>query len=195
MDAIATRIIEQDGQSFRICIYPDTDATNPLEDMDEMGAILSLNRRHFNFDPAGVDEALQGNPDAVPLSYYEHGLCLWSVGGELPAPCRCRWDCVSLAGVWLPDVMTLEAARNYGGRTRQHFMRKRARQACEVYTQWCNGDVYGYEIASVIACGHCGAQHTESVDSCWGFYGQDDCLAEAIAALDAKSADNTRISC
>ena len=85
----------------------------------------------------------------MPLSYYEHGLCLWSVAGELPAGARCPWDSVAFAGVWLPDAETLASARNYGGRTRRHFMRKRARQACDAYTQWCNGDVYGYEIERV----------------------------------------------
>ncbi len=185
MDAIETRTVERDGQTYRIRIYADTDAANPLEDWDEMGAILSLNRRHRNFDPAGIEEAISTNPDAVPLSYYEHGLCLWSVAGELPAVCRCRFDSVSFAGVWLPNALTLESARNYGGRTRLHFMRKRARQACEAYTQWCNGDIYGYQIERISACACCGSEDSESVDSCWGFYGLDTCQSEAESAAAA----------
>ena len=86
MDAIETETIELGGQTYRITIYPDGDSSNPLEECSEMGTILSLNRRHVNFDPRGVEEALEGNADSVPLSYYEHGLCLWSVAGELP--CR-----------------------------------------------------------------------------------------------------------
>src|SRR4051812_40850869 len=112
MEAIETKTIEQDGQTYRIRIYPDTDASNPLEDWDEMGTILSLNGRHINFDPDGVDEAIRNNPDSVGLSYFEHGLCLWSVAGELPTACRCPWDSVSFAGVWLPDAETLESAKN-----------------------------------------------------------------------------------
>ncbi len=100
MDAIETKTVEQDGQTYRISIYADPDAPNPLKDWSEMGTILSLNRRHSNFDPAGVEQAIEHNPDAVPLSYYEHGLCLWSVAGELPLAARCRWDSVSFAGVW-----------------------------------------------------------------------------------------------
>jgi hypothetical protein len=144
MDAIETRTVEKDGQTYRISVYAGTCAPNPLKDWDEMGTILSLNHRHCNFDPGGIEAGIRNNPDAVPLSYYEHGLCLWSVAGELAAECRCRWDSVSFAGIWLPDGLTLASARHYGGRTRHHFMRKRARQACEVYTQWCNGEIYGY---------------------------------------------------
>ena len=76
-----------------------------------MGTILSLNRRHRNYDPAGVEDAIERNPDAVPLSYYEHGFCLWAVAGELPPQARCPWDSVTLAGVWLPDADTLASAQ------------------------------------------------------------------------------------
>jgi hypothetical protein len=183
MDSIKTITIEQAGQTYRITVYADEDAANPLEDWDEMGSILSLNRRHRNFDPGGIDDAIATNPDAVPLSYYEHGLCRWCVAGELAAGCRCPWDSVDFAGIWLPDALTLESARNYGGRTRQLFMRKRARQACEIYTQWCNGEVYGYQVERITACDCCGEEKAEPVDSCWGYYGLDYCLSEAREAI------------
>ena len=124
----------------------------------------------------------------MPLSYFEHGLCLWSVAGELPAGCRCPWDSVAFAGVWLPDAETLSSARNYGGRTRRHFMRKRARQACEAYTQWCNGEVYGYEVEQLSACDHCGTERATIIDSRWGCFGLDYCLSEARASIGHSSA-------
>jgi hypothetical protein len=193
MDAIKTETVEHGGHSFRIRVYYDADAPNPLEeDWSELGTILSLNRRHANYHPGSVDELLEDHPDAVPLSYYEHGLCLWSVAGELPAHLRCPWDSVGIAGFWLPDAETLESARNYGGFTRRMFMRKRARQACDVYTQWCNGEVYGYEVERMAACGTCHAEQAEPLDSCWGFYGLEDCLSEARGSLGLASAGPER---
>jgi hypothetical protein len=183
MDAIETNSIERDGQIFRIAIYPDGDAPNPLEEWDEMGTILSLNRRHRNFDSAGVEEAIEHNPDAVPLSYFDHGRCQWAVAGELPPGARCPWDSVAVAGVWLPDAGTLESAQRYGGRTRRQFMRIRARQACLAYTQWCNGGVFGYEIRRLVVCGKCRGEGSEPVDSCWGFFGIDACRAAAGLAM------------
>jgi hypothetical protein len=185
MDAIHTETLEAHGQTYRIRITPDTDVANPLEDYSAMGMILSLSSRHVNFDPEGIEDAIRHNVDAVPLSYYEHGNCLWSVAGELPLGARCRFDSVEFAGVWQPDAETLDSARNYGGSTRRQFMRRRAGQACEVYSQWCNGDVYGYEIERVAICPHCGEESTEAVDSCWGFYGLDECLSEANNMLAA----------
>ena len=128
--AIATETVEQDGQTFRIAIYHDADAPNPLEEWDEMGTILSLNRRHVNFDPDGIDAAIESNPDAVPLSYFEHGLCLWSVAGELPAGARCPFDSVvrRCLAARRPDA---GIGLHHGGRTRWHFTT--CRQA-EAYT-------------------------------------------------------------
>jgi hypothetical protein len=186
MNPIETETVERDGKTYRIRIYPDADVPNPLEDWSEMGSIISLSHRHANFDPAGVEDAIEHNPDAVPLSYFEHGQCRWSVAGELPAGCHCPFDSVRFAGVWLPDAETLESARNYGGFTRRMFMRKRARQACDAYTQWCNGEVYGYEIERVTACGHCGSEQASVIDSLWGCYGLDYALSEARAAIPAS---------
>jgi hypothetical protein len=98
---------------------------------------------------------------------------------------RCPFDSVSFAGLWLPDALTLQSARNYGGRTRCHFMRKRARQACDAYTQWCNGEVYGYEVERISACPGCGSDQAEAVDSCWGFFGLGECLRAATATVAA----------
>ena len=187
MDAIESKTIMAGGHTYRISLYPDEDASNPLDEMSEMGTILSLNRMHRNFDPAGVDAAIDSNPDAVRLSYYEHGRCLWSVAGEAPADARCPWDSVSFAGVWLPAEETLSSAALYRGRTRQIFMRKRAHEACEAYSQWCNGDIYGYQVEQISVCPACAAEHTTLIEQCWGFYGLTDCLAEARATVTGQA--------
>jgi hypothetical protein len=186
MDAIESSTIVHDGRTYRITVYADENASNPLEDWPEMGTILSLNRGHANFAPESVAEAMESNPDAVALSYFEHGRCLWCVAGELPASARCPWDSVGLAGVWLPDADTLGSARRYGGSTRRHFMRKRARLACEAYTRWCNGEIYGYEIERVLVCDACGDKGSEVVESGWGYYGWDECVTDARAAVAAR---------
>jgi hypothetical protein len=80
MDAIDTQTFERNGRTYRVSLYHDGDAPNPLEDWDEMGTILSLNRRHRNFDPEGVEAAIDNNPDAVALT--AHGDRLVSAYGR-----------------------------------------------------------------------------------------------------------------
>lgn len=177
---------EKDGKSLVIHIEHDQDAGNPLEEWDEMGEIISLNRRHRSFNADRVHREIEGNPDAVALSYYEHGNCLWSVYGELPAGAD-SWDSVDIAGVWVPDSLTLESAGTLEGITRKEFMQNRAREACEVYTQWCNGEVYGYRACAVTVCECCGTRKEEKIESCWGFYGYDDCREAAMRSIGATT--------
>jgi len=85
----------EDKAIFFVTIEHDEDCPNPLEDCDGMGHILSLNRRHRNFKPEDIERLLAERPDdVVPLSYYEHGLCLWDVqGGARIRNCPdMRWD-------------------------------------------------------------------------------------------------------
>ena len=183
MDATETEFMEAEGHTYRISIHPDEDAPNPLNNWSEMGTILSLNRRHHNFDPAGIEAAIETNPDAVRLSYFEHGRCLWSVAGEQPASCRCPWDAVPFAGLWLPDSEILVSAARYGGRTRRIFMRTRANQACAAYSQWCNGEIYGYTVERMAACPALSVEQAEMIDACWGIFGRRECLDEARASV------------
>lgn len=57
--------------------------------------------------------------------------------------------------------------------------KKRAIKVAEgevkTYTQYLNGDVYGYMITNTTG---------EDVESCWGFYGIEDCMQEAKSIVD-----------
>jgi hypothetical protein len=185
MDIIESETVELNGKTYRISIDPDGAAPNPLEDWSEMGTILSLNRRHVNFAPDRIEAAVDDDGDAVPLSYFEHGLCRWSVAGEPPSPLGCPFDSVPFAGLWLPDDATRASASGYRGPERRSFLRERARQASDVYSQWCNGEVYAYEIRRVTICSGCGEEQAEIIDQCGGFYEWEDCWNAARAVLTA----------
>lgn len=88
----------------------DPDGENPLEDWDGMGMIRSFSSRHHNSVRSQEEaEELLADPDAVVLSYFEHGRCQWGVRGSMGSMPDFQWDGVSTAGVWLPD----EEARNH----------------------------------------------------------------------------------
>jgi len=165
-----------------IKVWHDEMPDNPCDGDD--WKIHSFSRRHGNFthpDDLGFDEngqpekELQAKIDkglAFPLSYYEHGQCLWSLQGGGP---QCRWDSVSLAGllVWEGDD-DVHQDENVEERT------KWATAFVEMFTQWCNGEVYGYTIEAFKVCGCC-KQDVELSDeeagldlpSCGGYYPSD----------------------
>ena len=164
--------------------------------------LYSFSRRHASFkhpdnfttpdDPEIEPSALQKEVaeklkvgHAFWLSYFEHSGCVWSLQGQGP---ECRWDSVHKAGIvifdttedcLMPETWTLE---------------ERAKDAAgflETYTCWCNGEVYGYQIAEVTHCKECGHEivKEDPDDSCWGFYGNDIeyMASEVRAALDGDA--------
>lgn len=51
------------------------------------------------------------------------------------------------------------------------------------YDQYLTGDVYGYKVFKVETCDK-GCEHEEELDSCWGYYGEDDCMDEGISIIE-----------
>lgn len=129
-------------------IVHDECPPHPLKDCDCMGEIFSFSSRHVNnIDRDRTDEILhEYGKDVVFLSYFEHGLCKWGVSGSMGNMPDFRWDGVGCAGLWIPDKYLIEEAEKYDEKERREKMEEWARQACEVYTQWCNGEVYGVAV-------------------------------------------------
>lgn len=165
-------------------IMGDTDPSNPLEDWDATGTIHSFSSRHVNsIDESGLEELQEEHgEDVVFLSYFEHGNCLWGVKGTMNGMPDFRWDGVGTAGVWVPDKYLLEEAEGLEPEARREKMVEWAKQACEVYTLWCNGEVYGVEVKVYKAkYSEDGDLYDQEEDyrfetpvydsSCWGFFG------------------------
>ncbi|TRZ50074.1 MAG: hypothetical protein D4S01_07385 [Dehalococcoidia bacterium] len=142
-----------------VSVRMDASADDPTGMDEGMGTFHSLSHRHSTFNkecarllqPPDVErddnpfdedgELIYGETDAVPLSYFEHGNCVWSVIGEGP---RCQFDSVHFAGVWEPSSMHVEYAdeAKLTGKERFKYMCDIARSACKTWTDWCNGFVY-----------------------------------------------------
>lgn len=125
---------------------PDENPSNPLENVDGVGTIRSFGRKHRN--PMSVGEALdlmKEDADVVPLSYHEHGTCVWSVADGVPTD---DFDSVGFAGVWIPDESVRESVPKDAreGDARRAWFREQAKQACTMYTFYCNGDVHDVRV-------------------------------------------------
>lgn len=128
---------------YIIFLYLNYDewAPNPLEDTDGMGTIYSFHTGHVNYKHP---DKLEEDDDRVFLSYFEHGLCRWGVQGTMDLMPDFRWDGVRIAGVWYPDMDVRSVANQdeLAGQARKEWMKQRASDACDIFTQWCNGEVY-----------------------------------------------------
>lgn len=135
---------------YHLTVQHDDDVCNPCENGDGQWQIYSFNNRHVHFKhPEELQDEETGELKAdikaklesglaFFLSYYEHGLCMWSLAGHGP---QCQWDSVSKAGIaiWEEPEENI-GAKDYDGRAND------CKNALEEFTEWCNGNCYCFTI-------------------------------------------------
>lgn len=179
-----------------VSFHYDESAVNPCEDFDGFGDIKSLSTKHLNNITIEEIEGMLEDPinkeQMIPLSYFEHGQCKWGVKGSMSSMPDFNWDGVNFAGVWIPDdeciksvdIWEKEAKEKGEEFNRNKKFEEMAKGACETYTSYCNGEVYGYNIELYRLQfdddlepieDHCDYSEMDQLyeDSCWGFYGND----------------------
>ena len=188
-------IIENKLIAF-VAIHTDDTPVNPCEDWDGFGDIRSLSTKHMNNISIEEVECLIeddiGKEQIIPLSYFEHGNCIWGVKGTMSNMPDFNWDGVDFAGVWIPDDECIKSVDHWEKEAiekgeefnRNDKFKEMATQACKTYTAYCNGEVYGYkfELYRLQIDGdenpieeNGNYEHMDNLfeDSCWGFYGND----------------------
>ena len=110
----------------------------------------------------------------LPLYLYDHSGITIST-----SPFSCRWDSGQIG--WI-CVSKEQVRKEYNvKRITKEIIEKVTKVLegeVETYDQYLTGDVYGYKIFKVSKC-ELGHEHKEELDSCWGYYGEDDCMTEA----------------
>jgi hypothetical protein len=146
---------------------------------------ISFGNRHINYkEPEdvgvkGIDsyggviatQRLQRKLDsntAFILSYFEHGDSIWFLKGHGAPGSDCRWDGRKVAGLLRWNGKARDIGKTFEERE------KNAKLFIESYTQWCNGDIWGYQVFD---------GNDEDVDSCLGFYGSEHAKEEAKASM------------
>lgn len=198
-DIMEEVVIEEGSFTLKVKIANDEYVPNPLEEWDGVGMIHSFSTRHINnISPDDVDKLKEKHGVAVPLSYFEHGMCQWSVGGTMSNMPDFRWDGVGYAGVWVPDEY-IQPPEEMKGDELQEWWEEQAQAACDVYTQWANGEVYWYRMELTQTIG--GWTRTVWEDSCGGFFGSDyicqhlnDMMADVNEAIKENSSTKLEVT-
>lgn len=82
------------------------------------------------------------------------------------------WDCGKVGYIYITHE---DIIKEYGEITEENIEKaKRVLEGeVETYSQYLEGDIYGYILEEKELCEHCGHMEYEDIDSCWGFYGSD----------------------
>jgi hypothetical protein len=112
-----------------------------------------------------------------PITKYEHSGVSYSVGDNR----SCPFDS-GIAGFYF---VTQEKWTECMGKTRATYAKakKIAQDEMRIYTQFCNGDLYGYSIED---------ENGDFVDSCGGFYETEQAIEEARQMVDYTIKDKIK---
>ena len=167
---------------YTIKIHQDEDAPNPRKEFDHICRMACWHRRYELGDEMPTekpDEFLKSLPKGTivrGLSMLDHsGLHIYLGHGEHWTDSG-GWDSGPIGFIYA----TPEAIRKEYSVKRITDATKKRVEACmkdevEEYDQYLRGDVYGYEIED---------ENGAFVDSCWGFFGYDYCVASAKEAAE-----------
>lgn len=165
-------------------IFHDGDVEQPFA-CDDAVRIAVLHRRYV--DPcggacgSGPDEIAaweRENADewyTIPLFLYDHGGTIYRVGQSNPF--HCRWDSGRVG------IIALKRSEWGNGHESGDWLADCAQSIAEEYTNWANGECYGFVLQDPAGC---------EIDSCWGYLGMD---AVREAATEAAGANPVTKSC
>lgn len=136
-------------------------------------------------------------PEGWFLSYFEHTTCRWGLQGTMSGMPDFRWDGTEFAGFL--EVTVPDDEREWWDGRPEEDRREAAESFVQEYTDWANGEVYGYEIEELEPTKTCdlGYEHEQigEVDSCFGFIGFDNIQDEVrgITYTMGATENNTEI--
>ena len=180
-------------KGYTINIDYDPSPENPREEWDNLGTIYS-NSRRYSPDGHGIEELIEAAGgdiyctvipwDLIGKKYYyrkvwiyEHSGVAIRTGENNPfGGGWMSWDS-GLLGVIA--VEKSKACKEYGKKRPCKSVQEKAEKCLEheieILDTFASGQIYGYTIDD---------ENGEEVDSCWGFYGLDEVIAEAKDYVD-----------
>lgn len=148
-------------KGYRLSVWNDEFLEDPTE-WEENTKIASFHRRYGeNHGYQSIEDAVQDAKDKKLNSYilhgYDHSSLTLSLSGDV-YPFNDRWD-AGIYGVLITDKNKEDATA---------FI--------DTYNHYLNGWVYGFTLEKIKKCKCCKSDISENVDSCGGFYDNEDIL-------------------
>lgn len=179
--------------NYKLEIFHDQSPESPRS-WDNLGTMICFHRRYslgdkhdYNSnDYSGWDEmeeAIIKNENVaviLPLYLYDHGGITISTSSF-----SCRWDSAQIGFIF---VSKEKLRKEYNTKRITKGIIVKATNVLEgeveTYDQYLTGEVYGYRVSKISVCNE-GHEHSEEVDSCWGYYGEDSVNEEGNSVLDS----------
>ena len=153
------------NDQYRVEIVPDHTPIDPRTE-HTIGTIISAHsfigdRNDLSRNEIEDEiESLRESAAILPVYMYDHSGVKLNTSGF-----NSRWDSGKIGYIYAD----LEA--DHHTVDDKERLKEVLESEIERYSMFVNGEVYGYMLYESHACSECDKEHTEQVDSCWGFYG------------------------
>ena len=112
-----------------------------------------------------------------PLYMYDHSGITISTSSF-----GCQWDSGQIGWVFIDEKQWIQMMGEDMDRSEDRLDRI-IESEVETYDKYITGEVYGYEVYEVETCDK-GHEHKTLVESCWGFYDEDECESEGRSMIE-----------
>lgn len=174
----AVKIVRKNN--YAVCVYPDNDPSSPRE-WDNLGKLFLKTRSVWRTEC--TEDDVREAVVKLPVYKYEHsGIALSTSNASYPF--NDRWDSC-LAGYIIAtreDILKEFNAKRLTAKLKDKAV-EILKNEVEIYSQYINGEVYGFKVFSGIDDGVPDEEIEEvgtEEDSCWGFYSIKDALEEGL---------------
>ena len=171
-------IQEHTKEQEKLEIIVDDSCESPRE-WDNLTVIVTIENNHNtigDFQVNNSEELRQMLEDkkakyAMPLYMYEHsGISLKCFEDKVGYPYNDQWDAGCIGMVFTTEELLKDTGLTH--MTKNEVM-DQMKAEVDVYSNWCNGECYGFRLSKVSDCDKCNQTVEQEIDSCYGFYGYD----------------------
>jgi hypothetical protein len=113
----------------------------------------------------------------LPLYKYEHGGITIST-----SPFSCTFDSGQVGWTFCTKEEMESNFITHSGQDNEERSEVILKGEVETFNQYLQGDIFGYKVFQVQTCDK-GYTHEEELDSCWGYYGEDECMTEGLSVM------------
>jgi hypothetical protein len=173
-----------DMKKFELEVVQDTDPESPRT-WDNLGTMVCFHKRYDLGDKTDyrtedydsweeLKEGIiknEGEVVILPLYLYDHsGITISTSSFD------CRWDSGQVGFIFVSKYKIKKEGID------ETKVEEYLKGEVETYDQYLTGDVWGYNVYEVSTCNK-GHEHKELVESCYGFYGHDECESEGHSVI------------
>ena len=168
---------------YTVSVVRDENPISPRED-DNLGKMVCFHRSYnlgdkHDYNPDNYDGWNEMKKDIIkqenvevilPLYLYDHsGITMNTTGFS------CPWDSGQVGFIFISKE---KVRKEYGVKRISPKLHKRITEylinEVETYDKYLNGEIYGFKVID---------EYDNVIESCWGFYDEDECLEEGLSMV------------